>query len=255
MKEILIVSKGNQAIAYGQGIEIKKTSTTGVSANLEVLNEVLTAHVPTESSETVRIHLMNLIQGVSSGWAIDYVKTGKKVDGTDIATEDRANYTKFYELYKERLLNVRFNMVEFIPKMKDADEIKAMRSKAYAILNTYVAQAPANVVIQTRTETVDPDKELRETFNKLMTDALKAGDMDTYKALKAERDLLKQPEIVTVSGGAPQSNPKFDTVEDAGSIDDIDKALKDLKKSEIDKPIVFDNKEQDPNWDKTENNA
>ena len=41
MKEIVIVSKGNNAVAYGAGVEIKKSSTTGVSANLAVLNEVL----------------------------------------------------------------------------------------------------------------------------------------------------------------------------------------------------------------------
>ena len=36
MKEIVIVSKGNNAVAYGEGVEIKKSSTTGVSANLAV---------------------------------------------------------------------------------------------------------------------------------------------------------------------------------------------------------------------------
>ena len=67
MKEIVIVSKGNNAVAYGEGVEIRKTSTTGVSANLLALNEVLKTVVPTEAGETHRIFLMDLVQGIKSG--------------------------------------------------------------------------------------------------------------------------------------------------------------------------------------------
>ena len=36
MKEIVIVSKGNNAVAYGEGVEIKMSSNTGVSDILDV---------------------------------------------------------------------------------------------------------------------------------------------------------------------------------------------------------------------------
>ena len=183
MKEIVIVSKGNNAVAYGAGVEIKKSSTTGVSANLAVLNELLKTHVPTEAGETFRIFLMDLVQGINSGYAIDYVKTGKQLNGEALASEDLAGYKEFYELYKDRLLNVRFNQVSYIPKMRDNKVYMDLRSKAYAILNTMqtVASVP-----QTTTQVIDPDKELRETMTELMTNALKSGDMETYKMLKAE---------------------------------------------------------------------
>ena len=65
MKEIVIVSKGNNAVAYGEGVEIKKTGSTGINANLAVLNELLKTVVPTEAGETHRIFLMDLIQGIN----------------------------------------------------------------------------------------------------------------------------------------------------------------------------------------------
>lgn len=261
MKEIVIVSKGNNAVAYGAGIEIKKSSTTGVSANLAVLNEVLKNHIPTEAGETFRIFLMDLVQGINSGYAIDYVKTGKQLNGEALASEDLAGYKEFYELYKDRLLNVRFNQVSYIPKMRDNKVYMDLRSKAYAILNTMqtVASVP-----QTTTQVIDPDKELRETMTKLMTDALKSGDMETYKMLKAERDALKAPEVVTLTANnmsTPSEQPKFE-VSEGTNIDnvDLDKELSNENKStenNNDEPIVFDiqNAGNKPSWDGVEVNA
>lgn len=259
MKEIVIVSKGNNAVAYGAGVEIKKSSTTGVSANLAVLNEVLKNHVPTEAGETFRIFLMDLVQGINSGYAIDYVKTGKQLNGEALASEDLAGYKEFYDLYKDRLLNVRFNQVSYIPKMRDNKVYMDLRSKAYAILNTMqtVASVP-----QTTTQVIDPDKELRETMTELMTNALKSGDMETYKMLKAERDALRTPEVVTVSAtGATVEQPKFE-VSDSTSIDDTDLA-KELSgvstpaENKNDEPLVFDIESagNKPSWDGVQANA
>lgn len=259
MKEIVIVSKGNNAVAYGAGIEIKKSSTTGVSANLAVLNELLKTHVPTEAGETFRIFLMDLVQGINSGYAIDYVKTGKQLNGEALASEDLAGYKEFYELYKDRLLNVRFNQVSYIPKMRDNKVYMDLRSKAYAILNTMqtVASVP-----QTTTQVIDPDKELRETMTELMTNALKSGDMETYKMLKAERDALRAPEVVTISAtGASVEQPKFE-VSDSASIDDTDLA-KELSgvstpaENKNDEPLVFDIESagNKPSWDGVQANA
>ena len=259
MKEIVIVSKGNNAVAYGAGVEIKKSSTTGVSANLAVLNEVLKNHVPTEAGETFRIFLMDLVQGINSGYAIDYVKTGKQLNGEALASEDLAGYKEFYDLYKDRLLNVRFNQVSYIPKMRDNKVYMDLRSKAYAILNTMqtVASVP-----QTTTQVIDPDKELRETMTELMTNALKSGDMETYKMLKAERDALRAPEVVTISAtGATVEQPKFE-VSDSASIDDTDLA-KELSgvstpaENKNDEPLVFDIESagNKPSWDGVQANA
>lgn len=259
MKEIVIVSKGNNAVAYGAGVEIKKSSTTGVSANLAVLNELLKTHVPTEAGETFRIFLMDLVQGINSGYAIDYVKTGKQLNGEALASEDLAGYKEFYELYKDRLLNVRFNQVSYIPKMRDNKVYMDLRSKAYAILNTMqtVASVP-----QTTTQVIDPDKELRETMTELMTNALKSGDMETYKMLKAERDSLRAPEVVTVSAsGTSVEQPKFE-ISDSANIDDTDLA-KELSgvstpaENKNDEPLVFDIESagNKPSWDGVQANA
>ena len=260
MKEIVIVSKGNNAVAYGEGVEIKKTSTTGVSANLQALNEVLKTVVPTEAGETHRIFLMDLVQGINSGYAIDYVKTGKQLNGNALNPEDLAGYKEFYELYKDRLLNLRFNLVSFIPKMKNNDEQKALRSKAYAILDSM--PATNTVAPQVQATVLDPDKELRETLTQLMTDALKNRDMALYKELKAERDALKAPEVVgaSVSSASNVTVPTFDISEEC-SIDNVDFNTGSVDNTEStgttgdadDKPIVFENaSDNTPTWDATQ---
>lgn len=270
MKEIIIVSKGNNAVGCGEGVEIKKTSSSGMCANLEVLNEVLKS-IPTEPSETVRISVMDIISGINSGYAVEYAKTGKKADGTDLGAEEVKLYREFYNLYKDRLLNVRFNMVSYIAKMKDTGnnhkaELKALKDKAYAMLTVYERTvAPTAGYSAPVTQTIDPDKELREKLTELMNKALDEADFDKYDMFKAKRDELKQPEIITVSGGAPSSNtpsPTF-TVQDSGNIDDmdIDKALKEAQSennnSKIDEPIVFTDasKGQKPGWEDSQANA
>ena len=216
-------------------------------------DEVLKTVVPTEAGETHRIFLMDLVQGINSGYAIDYVKTGKQMNGTPLNPEDLAGYKEFYELYKDRLLNVRFNLASYIPKMRDNKALVELRSKAYAILNSMPV---ANVAPQVQATVLDPDKELRETLTQLMTDALKNKDMALYKELKAERDALKAPEVV--GAVAPQttqsSAPSFDLTE--GSIDDLDFTANTTElatdKDETSGPIEFDLDSSKPTWDATQ---
>lgn len=253
MKEIVIVSKGNNAVAYGEGVEIRKTSTTGVSANLLALNEVLKTVVPTEAGETHRIFLMDLVQGINSGYAIDYVKSGKQMNGNPLNPEDLAGYKEFYELYAQRVLNLRFNLVSFIPKMKNNEDLKALRSKAYAILDS---MPTANTVAPVQT-IIDPDKNLREALDKAMQKAIDDGDFEKYDSIKARRDALQAPTAVTTTAQASSTTtPKFD-------LDDIDFSVGSANTTEStgtatdtdtdDAPIVFENASSNtPTWDSTQ---
>lgn len=270
MKEVVIVSRGNNAVGCGNGIEIKKASTSGMCANLEVLNEVL-RKIPTEPSDTVRISLMDILSGINSGFSIEYAKTGKKADGTDLGAEEVKLYREFYNLYKDRLLNIRFNLVSYIPKMKDTnnkEELKAVKDKAYVLLNAYektIAPATgANVVPVT--QTIDPDKELRDKLTQLMNKALDDADFDKYDKFKAKRDELKQPEIVTVSGQSSNEPAPTFVAQDSNIDDmDIDSALKQIeaeksngnaKVDNDDEPITFAKADSNkPNWEQSQANA
>lgn len=250
MKEIVIVSKGNNAVAYGEGVEIKKSGTTGINANLAVLNELLKTVVPTEAGETHRVFLMDLIQGINSGYAIDYVKTGKQMNGEPLHADDLAGYKEFYELYKDRLLNLRFNQVSYIPKMRDNKVLMELRSKAYAILNSMQTTASAP-----QTTILDPDKELRETLTAMMSDALKAKDMATYRELKEERDKLQAPQVVAVGGNVGNTEPPKFEVSDGASIDDVNfhsPSGTNTEDTEKNGPIEFNLGDNVPKWDETQ---
>ena len=259
MKEIVIVSKGNNAVAYGEDVEIKKTSTTGVSANLLVLNELLETVIPTEAGETHRVFLMDLIQGINSGYAIDYAKTGKQLNGEPLNAEDLAGYKKFYELYAQRVLNVRFNLVSYIPKMKDNKSQMELRSRAYAILNSM--PVANNVAPQVQATVLDPDKNLREALDKAMQKAIEDGDFDKYDSIKARRDALKAPTTVAPTTTSTPANtstiPTFDVKDDC-DIDDIDFSAgtpnnnESTNKDEDDSIIVFETATGNtPVWDNT----
>lgn len=254
MKEIVIVSKGNNAVAYGEGVEIKKTSTTGVSANLLALNEVLKTVVPTEAGETHRIFLMDLVQGINSGYAIDYVKTGKQMNGNALNPEDLAGYKEFYELYAQRVLNLRFNLVSFIPKMKNNEDLKALRSKAYAILDSMPVATTATTVVAQPSPVV---KKLEE----MMVQALEECDFDKYDKLEARLNSLKAQGGTVVTTPTNTQTPSFDVTE--GSIDDLDFSAGSVNTTEStgtatntdtnDEPIVFENASGNtPTWDSTQ---
>lgn len=268
MKEIIIVSRGNNAVGVGEGVEIKKTSTSGMCANLEVLNSVL-KNIPTDASETVRISLMDIIAGINSGFAIEYAKTGKKADGTDLGTEEVKLYREFYNLYKDRLLNVRFNMVSYIAKMRDTgnkSELKTLKDKAYATLTTYektVVPTNNNYNVPA-TQTIDPDAELRAIFDEQIKNALSQGNIELYTTLKTERDKLKQPEVVAVSGSVGNTPaPTFVAQESNIDDTDLDSALKQIEAEknngnvDDDGPITFAKAStgNKPNWEESQANA
>lgn len=193
MKNVIIVSKGNTAVAVGDNNQptITKNETGSFLANLEAIKEVLLS-IPVEPSETVHIYLPDLVQGIVSGSAVDYVKTGKTASGNALNESEVAGFKEFYKLYAERILNVRFSQFKYIAK--DNVELQNLRKKAWDTLNT-TAVTQQTV---TTTQTIDPDKAIREALDAQIIKALSDGNMETYSILKAERDKLKQPEVVAV---------------------------------------------------------
>lgn len=199
MKNVIIVSKGNVAVAVGKDMpSITKTGVGTFTSNLEVLKELLTS-IPVEASETVHIYVPDLIQGIVSGGAIEYVKTGKTTSGNALTAEEITGFKEFYKLYAERILNVRFSQFRYIAK--DNAELQALKKQAWDVLNS---NSVASAVVTT--QTVDPDKAIREAIDAQIVKALESGNMEMFTMLKAERDKLKQPEIVQVTSQATNTN-------------------------------------------------
>lgn len=254
MKNIVIVNKGNNAAAYCEGVEIIKTGTSNISANLMVLNEVLKSVIPTEPCETYRIFLPELIKGINYGYAIEYVKTGKQQDGKDLAPDDLAGYKEFYELYKDRLLNVRFNLVSYIEKMNSPEEVKvlkALRVKSYSLLNN-VGVAP---VVQT--VAVDPHKDLRDMLTEQIKEAVLSGDLAKAQTLTDMIAKLGAPQTQTVTAPqqttSVQTQQEFDLVENQ-DLDEVEFCSPSETKKTDDEPIVFEETKKTeetnkPNWD------
>lgn len=208
MKNVIIVSKGNTAVAVGDNNQatITKTGTGAFLANLEAIKEVMLS-IPVEPSETVHLFVPDLVQGLVSGSAVEYVKTGKTASGNELTAEERAGFAEFYKLYAERILNVRLTQFKYIAK--DNVELQNLRKKAWDALNAVaISTAP------TTTQTIDPDKAIREVIDAQMISALQAGDLDKYAQLKAMRDELRPVEVITVAnttGRTTVSTPTFET--------------------------------------------
>lgn len=201
MKNVVLVVKDGCAVGYGKDINVsqKSDNADNILASLKALNEIMKG-IPKEASETLYIYLPDLLKGIMSGYAVEYVKTGKQLDNKEIAPEILNEYKLFYQLYAERILNVRFNLASFIPKMRlGKEEMMALRNKAYSELTTVLSTSSVNTVNQV-SQVIDPDKELREIFDEQIKTALSAGNMDLYLTLKAERDKLRQPELVSTNG-------------------------------------------------------
>ena len=115
MKNVMIVARQGNAVALGEGTKICKSATGVFMPSLEALKEVLMA-IPTEPCETVNIHIMDTIQGLVSGSAVEYVKTGKTLSGNALTNEEIESFKEVYKLYAERILNVRFSLVKYIRK-------------------------------------------------------------------------------------------------------------------------------------------
>ena len=207
MKNVVLVFKGNHALALDNaGTVIKKTSTGSFLANLETLAEVLnTIPVGDVAPEVTTIYIPDFIQGIASGTALDYIRTGKTKSGTQLTGQEMQAFKDVYKMIAERIYNVRLNLAKFIPKTNT--ELIALRTNAYNALTNYVAtnggmtmggMAPAS-------QLVDPDKALREALDAQIIEAINKGNMDKMMQLKAMRDTLKQPTMV--QGTAPVAQP------------------------------------------------
>ena len=233
MKNIIIVCKNQNTVAMGDSISpITKSvaSTSSFMPSLVTLNNVLSL-VPKEPSETVHIYIPDTILAIASGSAIEYVKTGKTIGGNALSAEEIAEFKKFYELYAERILNVRFTQFKYIPK--DNAELQALKKKAWDALNSI---ATTSTVANTAPTTIDPDKAIREKFDAKILEALDNGDMELYAILKAERDKLRPVEVVAGTSVTPSAGkaitPSFDST-------DADKAFENASEEENTKPITF----------------
>lgn len=215
MKNVIIVSKGNTAVAVGDNNQatITKSGVGAFLANLEVVKEILLA-IPTEPSETVHVYVPDMIQGICSGSAIEYVKTGKTASGNELSAEEKNAFAEFYKLYAERILNVRFTQFKYIAK--DNVELQNLKKKAWDSLNS------ASVTTSVTTQTIDPDKAIREALDVQIVKALSEGNMEMYTMLKAERDKLTPAQVVSVPVAGTVSGSVVNV-----SFDEADKAFEE----------------------------
>lgn len=190
MKNVIIVNRKGKAVAIGAGEPIIVEST-GSFVGIKAINAIL-KDIPVEEEETTHFYIPDVLQGIIGGSSIEYVKTGKTGTGATLSAEEVNDFKEFYQLYAERILNVRFSLAKFA---KDANIVK-LRTKAWEVLSS-VNNAAVNTTV---TPTVlDPDKELREALGKKMLEAINTGDMNLYAVLKGERDKLKAPEVVSAA--------------------------------------------------------
>ena len=230
MKNVMIVARQGNAVAFGEGVKICKTSTGVFLPSLEALKEVLMS-IPTDPCETVNIHIMDTIQGLMSGTAVEYVKTGKTLSGTALTAEEVESFKEIYKLYAERILNVRFSLVKYIRKDDTANQ--NLKKQAYDELASYEKTAG---VSRGTAVTVDPDKELREMFDAQIKEAMLNKDMALVKDLMEMRKALREPEVVS---STPQRvQPKFESGNSNEPIVD-EKGESDEEESE--EPLVFEN--------------
>ena len=215
MKNVIIVSKGNTAVAVGDNNQatITKSGVGAFLANLEVVKEIVLT-IPTEPSETVHVYVPDMIQGICSGSAIEYVKTGKTASGNELSAEEKNAFAEFYKLYAERILNVRFTQFKYIAK--DNVELQNLKKKAWDSLNS------ASVTTSVTTQTIDPDKAIREALDVQIVKALSEGNMEMYTMLKAERDKLTPAQVVSVPVAGTVSGSVVNV-----SFDEADKAFEE----------------------------
>lgn len=227
MKNVMIVARQGNAVALGEGTKICKSATGVFMPSLEALKEVL-LQIPTEPCETVNIHIMDTIQGLVSGSAVEYVKTGKTLSGNALTNEEIESFKEVYKLYAERILNVRFSLVKYIRKDDTAN--LNLKKQAYDELASYEKSAG---VSRGTAVTVDPDKDLREKLTELMNKALEEGDFDKYDKLNERRAQLKAPEVVT----STQTSRVQPTFEVEGAVDNTEN--NEDEQQNDDAPIQF----------------
>lgn len=225
MKNVMIVGRQGKAVAYGEGVKICKTSTGVFMPSLEALKEVL-ENIPSEPSETVHIHLMDTIQGIMSGSAVEYVKSGKTGTGNELTAEEISMFKDIYKLYAEKILNVRFSLIKYIRKT-DTASLK-LKQDAYTELERYEKSTGTAV-------TVDPDKELRDMFDAQIKEAMLNKDMDLVKQLMGMRSELKEPTVMS-STSQSRVRPSFENGEASDNVDNNETQTDD-------EPINFESAE------------
>lgn len=202
MKNVMVVNRKGKAVAIGTIGEPIIVEGAGSFVGIKAINECL-KDIPVEASETTHIYIPDTVQGIITGAAVEYVKTGKSGTGSTLTAEEIEDFKEFYKLYAERILNVRFSLAKFA---KDANIVK-LRTKAWEVLSSV-----NNATVNTAPTVLDPDKDLREALGKKMLEAISAGDMNLYAVLKEERDKLKAPEVVsaTVNTAAAIGKVEYD---------------------------------------------
>lgn len=229
MKNVMIVTRQGNTVAIGEGLKICKSGTGVFMSNLEALKEVLLS-IPTEPTETVNIHIMDTVQGLVSGTAVEYVKSGKTLSGTTLTTEEVEMFKEIYKLYAERILNVKFSLVKYIRKDDTANQ--NLKKQAYDELALYEKSAG---VSRGTAVTVDPDKELREMFDAQIKEAMMNKDMALVKELMEMRKGLRDAEVV-MSNNSNRVTPSFESTDKANADVEQDNQTED----DNDEPITFE---------------
>lgn len=245
MKNIIIAQTQGKAVAVGDNnfATIKKAGVGNFLACLEVLKEILSS-IPTEASETVHIYLPDMLQGITTGSAIEYVKSGKTGSGKDLSPEEIAGFKEFYEMYAQRILNVRVSLSKYIKK--DATALLSLRNNAWKTVNSFNAGVNTNTAVATTI--VDPNAELKAMIDKQILEALTAGNMEQVMTLTTYKNSLPAPTVVanTVANtnsvapaGSEVVMPTFDDEADQS----FNNATSDDEEEAIDEngnPITFD---------------
>ncbi len=224
MKNVVLVFKGNNALALDNtGATIKKTSTGSFLANLETLTEVLnTIPVGDIAQEVTTIYIPDFIQGIASGTALDYIRTGKTKSGTQLTAQEIQAFKDLYKMISERIYNVRFSLAKFIPK--NNTELITLRTNAYNALINYSATAGISTGgIAPVQQIVDTDKALREALDAQIIEAINKGDMDKMMQLKTMRDTLKEPTIIQGTSVSQQQNNSYVSTPSFGMENSMDK--------------------------------
>lgn len=210
MKNIIIVTKGNNAVGLGDDNKPAVTKTvlnSAFLAGLETLIEMMNGIADTPA-ETSHFYLPDTLQGIITGASVEYVKTGKTAQGKQLSEQEIKAFSDFYALYAKKILNVRFSLYKYIKK--ENTELQALKNKAWNALNAI----GVNTASQQSVEPVvlDPDKELRAMLDKALKDAIDAGDFDKYDALMARRSQLKEAKVVTTNASSSTTNDNSSNV-------------------------------------------
>ena len=199
MKNVMVVNRKGKAVAVVPTGEPIIVEGVGSFVGIKAINACL-KDIPVEAAgETVHFYVPDMLAGITTGASVEYVKTGKTGTGTVLTEEEVNDFKEFYKLYAERILNVRFSLAKYA---KDQSLIQ-LRTKAWNLLSQTNTVANTNTII-------DTDKELREALGKKMLEAIDSGNMELYAILKAERDKLKAPEVVTNSAKVEYDASKWE---------------------------------------------